>query len=106
MKEYTETIKIHHITIKLHHLTHIQVKELISISKDDEARYQILRQLTANNVGLHKSSKLTLLTVWMAKLMFPAAKAVANEAFNMCDTMLSAGAEVTTTVVIATANVR
>ena len=49
---------------------------------------------------------LTLLTVWLAKLMFPEAKAVANEAFNMCDTMLSAGAGVTTIVVIAAANVR
>ena len=37
--------------------------------------------------------------------MFPAAKAVANEALNMCDT-LTAGAGVTVTFVIATAIVR
>ena len=49
---------------------------------------------------------LTLLTVWMAKLMFPAAKAVDREVFNMRDTMLSAGAEVTTTFFTADASVR
>ena len=55
---------------------------------------------------LQSAGMLTLLTVWMAKLIFPAAKAVANEAFNICDTMLSAGAEVTTTFFTADASVR
>ena len=59
----------------------------------------------ANSVGLEKRSMLTLLTVWMAKLMFPAAKAVANEAISTCDT-LTAGAGVTTTIFTAVANVR
>ena len=49
---------------------------------------------------------LTLLTVWMAKLMFPAAKAVDREVFNMRDTTLSAGVGVTTIMVVAAANVR
>ena len=42
----------------------------------------------------------------MAKLIFPAAKAVANEAFNTCDTKFSAGADVTATFVVATADVK
>ena len=54
---------------------------------------------------LQSAGMLTLLTVWMAKLMFPAAKAVANEDSNTCDTKLSAGTDVTPTFVIAAANV-
>ena len=60
----------------------------------------------ANNVGLEKRSMLTLLTVWMAKLMFPAAKAVANEVFNTYAIKSSAGTDVNPTFVIADACVR
>ena len=49
---------------------------------------------------------LTLLTVWMAKLMSPAAKAVTNVDSNTCATMLSAGADDTATFVIADADVK
>ena len=48
-----------------------------------KVQYQTLHKLMANNVGLDKCRMLTLLTVWMAKLMSPAAKAVANEVFNI-----------------------
>ena len=48
---------------------------------------------------------LTLLTVWMAKLMFPAAKAVANEDSNMCDTSAD-DAAVTVVFFTAVASVR
>ena len=49
----------------------------------DKVQYQTLQKLMANNVGHDKYIMLTLFTVWMAKLMSPAAKAVANEVFNI-----------------------
>ena len=55
--------------------------------------------------GSTSAGMLTLLTVWMAKLIFPAAKAVANEALSTCDT-LTAGTGVTTIFVVAADSVR